>query len=128
MYLNGSVAIIILPRADSTVSFEWDSIPGEILTVDSVTTASYIESPGGGKLIWRPRRLQERLWWIIDLEGMASEVVDYTIKADTNDCDTSQPCSCLSFQAFELGNEGYLVEVSRSVVALFTCELANTID
>lgn len=112
--LKGSTVIIISPESNSSLSFSWDSILADNLgRNDSVTMADYIETPQGG-LTWTPGRRQEKHWWVIATQASAQAVsVEWETQADLSDCDRNHPCTCLSFEAFELGTDGYLIEVSR---------------
>ena len=76
----------------------------------------YVEVPQGD-LTWTPARRQERLWWVIGAGTSRKDAhVEWETQGDFSDCDEDQPCTCLSFQAFELSRKGDLLEVERSVV------------
>ena len=77
---------------------------------DSVTIADYIQVPDG-ELTWTPGRKQEKLWWVVG--AGASAVVEWKIQVDLSDCDKNHPCTCLGFEAYELGSDGNLLEVAR---------------
>ena len=112
--LSGSTVVVILPRADlTTISFTWDSEATEGSSIP--TLASYIIASQDGELGWNPRRRQEKLWWIIDNGQSLDDAVEFNTKADLTGCDRSQPCTCFSFQASEISNDGYLVEITQSV-------------
>ena len=114
--LHSSAVVIVLTHADSTtLEFTWDSHIAEYLSpADLTTVADYIETHDG-KLGWNPRRRQEKLWWLIGLGQSLEDVVEYRTKADLADCDRNHPCTCFSFEAFEISSEGYLVEIAKSV-------------
>ena len=107
---------MILSHADSTtLHFTWDSLIAEDpAATDSKTIADYIETQDGS-LVWSPRRKQEKIWWIIGLGQSLDDVVEYRTKADLSDCDRNYPCTCFSFEAFEISSEGYLVDIAKSV-------------
>ena len=49
--------------------------------------------------------------------GSAEDTIaEWQTHVDFNGCDADYPCTCLSFEAFELSSEGYLLEVERLVV------------
>ena len=117
--LAGSTVLIILPQSNSTLAFSWDSIfPDGCNPNESVTVAEYIERPSEGELIWTPSRRQEKLWWIIstgarNLAGDA--LIEWRTQVDLAECDGDYPCTCLSFLAFELSSQGYLLPVAGYV-------------
>ena len=114
--LPGSTVIIILPQANSAISFTWDS--ETVDDDDSSPTSSisvvadYIET-AGGQLAWSPRKTEEKLRWIIGLGQSSDDSIEWKTRADLTDCDMSHPCTCLSFVAYEISIEGYLVEIAK---------------
>ena len=65
-----------------------------------------------GALTWMAWRKEEKLTWVID--AAAEELVfDWKTQVDEHGCDNCHPCTCMSFQAFEVGCEGHLLPVLR---------------
>ena len=90
-------------------------MPDNLSRNDSVTITGYVEVPQG-QLAWTPARRQEKLWWVIGAGRSADDAsVQWETQVDFTDCDEDAPCTCLSFEAFELSSKGYLLEVERSV-------------
>ena len=85
--------------------------------------ATYIETPGDGELSWSPRKRQERIFGIIGLGQLSNYTVEWRTNVDLNDCDSNHPCTCMSFEAYEISAEGYLVEIEKSVQLLNYCVL-----
>ena len=114
--LPGSIAIIILPQSKTSLSFTWESsFPIIFNPNDTVTVADYLEVPQG-RLAWTPARRSEKLLWVIGAGKSAEDArVEWETQVDFADCREDDPCTCLSFEAFELSSEGYLLEVERLV-------------
>ena len=106
-------SMVILPHGNSSLSFSWDSTPRAVIFPDdSATLVNYINT-AAGQLTWRPRRVRESICWVIGVGQSTEGLVKYKMQADLADCNVSDPCACLSFKAFEVSAEGYLVEVVR---------------
>ena len=46
--------------------------------------------------------------------GSAEDTIaEWQTHVDFNGCDADYPCTCLSFEAFELNSKGNLLEVAR---------------
>ena len=84
---------------------------------DSVTIGDYVETPEG-KRTWTPGRRQERLWWVIDASA-EDLIFEWKTQVDESGCENCYPCTCLSFEAFEVRYDGYLEEAERSVSLSF---------
>ena len=117
--LAGSTVVIISPQDISTVSFTWDSETPENPTETVKIIADYIETQDGD-LVRSPRRRQEKLWWLINFGPSPDGVVDGSTRVDLSDCDMNQPCTCLSFAAYGISYEGYLVQLTESVLLSFS--------
>ena len=120
--LPGSTVVITLPQGYSAVSLSWDSVAAEDSSPSGSFTifADIIQTPEDGELTWSPGRKQERIWWIIGLGQPSNDAIEWRTKVDSNDCNWNHPCTCLSFEAYEISREGYLVEIAKSAPLLST--------
>ena len=69
------------------------------------------------------------MWWVIGAGRSAEDAnVEWETQVDLTDCDEDDPCTCLSFEAFELNSKGNLLEAARLVVMKSTAtrDLQNT--
>ena len=106
--VKGRTLIVILPGADSVLSFTWESLSENEEKV--VVAANYIDTTEG-ILEWRQRKPSERLTYAVNVQDSA--VISWRTTVEPYSCDSEDPCQCFYFGIFEVAPSGSLVKAGE---------------